>query len=109
MADAKIRLRVLAEYECWPLWQEVRNGVRNLAPEDLGLPESLASGFHAWARKYEETFDPTYPMNSGFADVASENEFYAQGLELAREMAAMIGDDAEVYFLDGRTGQSTVV
>ena len=99
----------MAEYESFPIWREDSHGVTNLAPEDLGLPEALASDLTAWALRYEEMFDMSDPLRSGFADRTAEDDFYYRGLVLARRLGDVLGDRAEVYSFDGRTGQSHLV
>lgn len=108
MAD-QTRLCVTAEYECFPIWREDPDGVTNIAPEDLRLPDFLVSELNSWALRFEETFDSCDPLSSGFADPATEDEFYARGRELARQLADVLGDEVEVRFCDGRTGESRLV
>lgn len=101
MAEERVRVRVMAEYESYPLWQEGRNGVTNISPESLGLPVELAAQLEAWARDFDSTLDLGDPARSGFTDPSLERVFYARGLVLAKGVAAALGEEAEVVFYDG--------
>jgi hypothetical protein len=43
-------IKVMADYECWPLW----NG-DNLDPDSLPLSTYLREQLAAWAERYDET------------------------------------------------------
>jgi len=102
------QFRVMAEYECHPIWRDDADGVSNIAPDDLALPGGLASRLNQWAMTFEETFAVSDPPHSGFADAVSRDQFYERGLALARELGAAI-PDAEVRYFDGRSGETLLI
>jgi len=102
------QLRVMAEYECHPIWRDETNGTSNIAPDDLALPGDLASRFNEWALTFDETYAVSDPPSSEFADAVSRDQFYERGLALARELGVAI-PDAEVRYFDGRSGATRLI
>jgi len=103
------RVRVMAEYQCFPIWRDEPTGVSNVAPAALGLSDRLASQLHLWAHRFDGTLNRADPDSSGFVDSASKDAFYADGLELARQMREELGHTVEVRFVDGRTGTTSLI
>lgn len=79
------RLRLAPEYGCWPLWDDVL-GVP-LGPEDLWLTGPLLARIEAWEATFQATFTGNDPLRSGFADVAAERAWVAEGKAIATELA----------------------
>lgn len=48
-------LRLMADYECFPLWRPEGGG--DLNPADLGLPTELTTRLLAWAEAFDSTLD----------------------------------------------------
>jgi hypothetical protein len=73
------RLRLMADYECHPLW----DAGDNLDPWTLALPADLAEGLSTWAADYTATLNQSDPGLSGFTDAASAGAWLKQGESLA--------------------------
>jgi hypothetical protein len=76
------RLRLMADYECHPLW--AAGG--NLDPWTLGLPADLAEALSTWAADYTATLNQSDPRVSGFTDEPSARAWLAQGETLASRL-----------------------
>jgi hypothetical protein len=86
-ADAPV-IKVMADYDCYPLWLTTPDGTSNLDPAELSIPDALARHLLDWADAYDATLNRDDPVASGFANPVAEDAFYTQGEELAHELAA---------------------
>lgn len=101
MGDEVRAVTVMAEFECWPLWQDADRGRVNVDPGEVGLPAALVDDLNAWADMFDTTYRPEDPSASGFPDARAEDAFYAEGLRLARRTAQAMG--VTVAYYDGRS------
>ena len=98
------RLRVSAEYRCYPTWVSLPGGgVDNPAPADLGLPADLAAELDAWSDEFDAIFPEDDPGSAAFGSPQEERFFYARGRRLAERVAAAVGDRYHVTFLGPAT------
>lgn len=93
-----MKIRVMADYECWPLWWDGDGQVGNIAPSELGLSEGLSAALLAWALAYDATLNAKDPACSGFASYADWQRFEADGAQLAARVAAELGERATVRY-----------
>ncbi|MDQ4109642.1 MAG: hypothetical protein M3306_00880 [Actinomycetota bacterium] len=97
----------MAEFECWPLWQDVDRGRVNIDPGLVGLPAALVDDLNTWADRFDTTYGLEDPSASGFPDSRAEDAFYAEGLRLAGRVAQALG--ATVAYYDGRSHETREV
>lgn len=109
MDTNKNAVKVMAEYESFPLWRTNSGGPANIDPASLPISDELAQALLDWADSYDRTLDRDDPLSSGFPDAAAENYFYAQGEQLARQLAAELGPNYAVEYFDGRSGHTAPV
>jgi hypothetical protein len=102
-------IKVMAEYESFPLWRTNSDGPANIDPASLPVSRELAQALLDWADSYDRTLDRDDPLASGFPDAAAEDDFYTQGDRLARQLAAELGAQYAVEYFDGRRGQTMPV
>lgn len=96
-----MKLKLMAEYECWPLWVSSGPADRrgNLDPGDLPLQETTHRRLEQWARWFETTYQPDDPASSGFAEPAALDAFNREGQLLAELLRAELGDRYEITFV----------
>ncbi|MET8361869.1 hypothetical protein [Micromonospora sp. NPDC005171] len=99
----------MADYESYPTWLTGSGGVDNIDPAELPIPDALANSLLQWAQTYDDTLDRADPASSGFPTTAQEADFYAEGHELARRLAAELAGQCNVEYFDGRTGRLVVL
>lgn len=109
MDTNKQAVKVMAEYESFPLWQANSDGLANVDPASLPISSELAQTLLAWADDYDRTLNRDDPLASGFLDATAEENFYAQGERLARQLATELGAQYTVEYFDGRSGRTTAV
>jgi hypothetical protein len=95
----KPRLKLMADYQCFPLWLE--DDLVNINPYDLPLSANLTIELKAWAEWYDSTLNFANPVESGFTTASDHTNFVIQGKHLAQALVLEIGDKyTVVYFED---------
>ena len=98
-------VRVVADYEAFPLWQRDARGTTNVDPVELPISADLTRELLEWADEYDGTLDRGDPLASGFSDPQAEAAFHARGAELAARLAAELPMGFSVEYFDGRDGR----
>jgi hypothetical protein len=93
-----MRIKIMADYECAPLWWDQPDKVGNIRPEELMLSSELSADLWAWAATYDATFNRDDPINSGFVTAADEYSFHESGKRLVQRTAVELQDRAEVRY-----------
>lgn len=93
-----MKIRVMADYECWPIWWDGDGRVGNIAPSDLGLSDRLSADLSAWSSAYDATLNRDDPLSSGFASSDDQQQFHEWGERLANRVAEELGSDAAVRY-----------
>jgi hypothetical protein len=90
--------KLMPEYECAPVWEDVPDGTRNVDPAQLPISPELARELNGWADEFEATFNAEYPPDSGFPSPEAEADFDRRGRDLCRRLAAELGDTGRVSY-----------
>ena len=96
------RIKVMADYDCDPLWALDEELYGDIAPELMGLSPELTRDLNAWAEAYTSSLNREDPGNSLWSEEqhrAHERAARPLAVRLARERP-----DLTVYVLDGATG-----
>ncbi|ENC6657469.1 hypothetical protein ACK325_07670 [Aeromonas hydrophila] len=86
-------IRLMADYQCHPLWNMSPDEYGDIDPCELPISEELQQSLSKWAAMYDETLDSDYPPNSGFKSEALECEFKLEGERLAESLRNELGPD----------------
>lgn len=95
-----MRIRVRAEFECWPLWDAGPEGFDNIDPETLPITAGLADDLNEWAAVFDRTLNQEYPPDSDFASPEDRHRFVERGRELAHRLRAELGDGWTILYRD---------
>ncbi|CAM3657288.1 hypothetical protein KIPE111705_19195 [Kibdelosporangium persicum] len=95
-------IKVMAGYQCSPLWLTGSNGGGNLSVYELPISDTLAGELWEWAGIYDGTLDRD-PRSSGFSTEEAGRRFVERGAELAKKLAAELGDGYVVSYFDNTT------
>lgn len=49
-------MTLMAEFKCWPLWQDTGSGRVNVDPGGFGIPADLVHALNAWADRFDRTY-----------------------------------------------------
>jgi hypothetical protein len=93
-----MQIKVMADYECSPLWWDQPDRVGNIRPEDIGLSQTLAADLWAWAAIFDAALNDEDPRFSDFKSQAEAIEFGERGRLLTARVAAELGSAAKVRF-----------
>lgn len=86
-------LKLMTDYQCYPLWEASPGEVGNIDPNSLPLSTSLRDQLMDWADVYDKTLNWEDPATSGFTSVDAVDEFKAQGMRLADQMREELGSE----------------
>jgi hypothetical protein len=95
-------IKVMADYDCHPLWALDDGLYGDIPPADMGLSAALARDLDAWAEAYTSALDSDNPSVSRWSDEQHRTHAAAArplAVRLARERP-----DLEIYVLDGESG-----
>jgi hypothetical protein len=95
-----MRVRLMPDYQCFPLWLDEPNEVGNIDPRDLQISSDLMDALQAWASRYDATLNKDDPTNSGFSSVIEEEFFLDEGRRLSARLTEQLGYEVR-YFYDG--------
>ncbi|MGO4815704.1 hypothetical protein AB4156_40025 [Cupriavidus sp. 2MCAB6] len=89
-------IKLMADYQCFPLWEASPGEVGNIDPEGLPIWQDLKTKLANWARQYDETLNMDYPPDSGFENAAVEAQFKQEGYLLADRLRMELGPEYEI-------------
>lgn len=94
-------LKVMADYQCFPLWEASGESVRNVDPTALPLSSELMDRLNAWATNVDTTLNLDDPATSGFSTDVAERTFHDQGRHLSYLLNEGLGDGYAVIYDEG--------
>ncbi len=89
-------LKLMADYDCFPLWEASPCRVGNVDPASLPISEALAMQLTVWAQTYDNTLCRNDPIRSGFGDKRAEERFALEGRQLGERLRIELGPDYDV-------------
>ena len=93
------RLKLMADYQCHPIWDMSPGKYRDVDPDELPISEGLKVRVRAWAAKYDETLNIDSPADSGFATEELEEGFNEEGRVIASLLKSELGAECEVILV----------
>ena len=91
-------LKLRANYECSPLWEQTEIGMDNVDPKDLPISQDLRNTLNAWAQRYDDTLNRNDPRRSGFPNPEAEAAFNVDGQALLDRLNAELGQEYGLAF-----------
>lgn len=89
-------IRLMADYQCYPIWNMSPGEYGDMAPCELPISKELQRRLLKWASIYDETLDSDYPPNSGFKSDKLESEFRREGERLLISLREELGAEFSV-------------
>lgn len=97
------KIKLMADYQCWPIWHYDNERVGNINPQDLPISQELKSELNTWQREYDETLNQEDPVNSGFKSKIDEENWGKQRFEIWQKLKKELRFKYEVfYFSEGK-------
>lgn len=93
------RIKLMADYFCYPLWHNGGDEVGCIDPASLPISDELQRDLDAWARVFDAILDMDDPANGGgFESPQAVADFVAQGAQLADRLRVELGSDWDVVY-----------
>lgn len=89
-------IKLMADYECSPLWHACGEEVGDIDLNDLPISTSLKNQLWSWADVYDRTLNWDDPATSGFKNADEVEAFTADGIKLADQLRVELGADFSV-------------
>ena len=86
-------IKLMADYQCHPLWEASPGQVGNIDPATLPISPDLVARLARWAHLYDATLNWADPLSSGFKSQGDEAEFRRLGREIAERLRNELGPD----------------
>lgn len=84
-------IRVMADYQCFPLWEASPGVVGNIDPCDLPISISLQRDLIGWAETFDATLNIDDPASSGLKTESDIDEFRRRGEALVLQLQEELG------------------
>lgn len=89
-------IKLMPEYECFPLWGYINNELSNINPESLPISKRLKDDLNQWADGYESTYSRNNPIESGFSSELEEKKFLNDAYALKNKLQLELGLSYEI-------------
>ncbi|MCY4137170.1 MAG: hypothetical protein OXF56_02755 [Rhodobacteraceae bacterium] len=96
MEDLRPTIKLMADYDCWPLWNLTE--VDNVDPETLPLSIATKQALSDWQQALDRTLNRDDPLQSGFETPEEEVAFNTEGWRLWDRLRKELPDFKVVYF-----------
>lgn len=90
-------IKLMADYQCWPLWHHGGTQVGNIDPRRLELSRALVADLQRWSEVYESHLNPGDPASISWTK-EEEAEFEGIGRKLCLRLAAEVRGRFEVVY-----------
>jgi hypothetical protein len=84
-------IKLMADYQCHPLWEASPSLVGNINPASLPISQDLINRLNEWAQRYDMTLNLDDPTKSGFVSVGDKDSFKEEGNSLAVKLQDELG------------------
>ena len=95
-------LKLMPDYECWPLWESGDN----IDPEGLPLSAELRARLAAWADAFDARLDWDDPGNSPPMEQSTEMAFLQEASRLVEDLQRELGPDWRILPWPEQTSES---
>ncbi len=102
MEDLRPTIKLMADYDCWPLWK--LSEMENIDPKTLPLLATIQQSLDSWAQSYDSTLNRDDPLQSVFETPEAANAFNAEGWRLWACLRQELPNCRVVYF-DNQLGK----
>jgi hypothetical protein len=84
-------IKLMPDYECWPLWEASPGQIGNIDPSSLAISEELKAELARWAESFDNVLVWDDPATSGFSSMDQLVKFRADGFGLAMSLQRQLG------------------
>ena len=92
------QIKLMADYESWPLWWAGDADPGNIDPHTLPLSPATIARLEAWADAFDATLNRDDPASSDFPSDAAFQEFEAEGRDLWQQLRDELAPEYQVLY-----------
>ncbi|HEC1651981.1 TPA: hypothetical protein R1156_003968 [Yersinia enterocolitica] len=92
------KIKLMADYQCHPLWDVSPEDYRDISPEELPISSELKYRLREWAERYDAILNINDPASSGFESKEEEKQFIEDGHKLVRLLQEELGDSYNITY-----------
>jgi hypothetical protein len=93
-----IKIKLMADYGCDPLWWADVDKVGNIDPARLPLSKETINRLRNWATNYNATLNIQDPANSPDLSAEEEAAFEEEGISLWKQLQTELAPNYEVVY-----------
>lgn len=101
----KKTIKLMADYQCYPLWWDEPELVGNIDPAKLPLSQETLDRLSNWTSAYDATLNQDYPPDSGFGSEEDAQAFEQEGISLWQQLQKELAPDYEVLYFSEQQRQ----
>lgn len=91
-------IKLMADYQCFPLWEASPGEVGEINPSELPISPALQKKLFTWASTFDATLSMDDPLCSGFASEEAAEQFRKGGMFLANQLQSELGNGYVVIY-----------
>ncbi|WP_367997162.1 type II toxin-antitoxin system Phd/YefM family antitoxin [Planktothrix pseudagardhii] len=100
-----IKIRLMTDYGCYPLWWDEADQVGDLDPESLPLSQEIIQRLYHWADAFEARLNLADPSDSPEVTLEEVERFEWEGLSLWKQLDQELSPDYEVVYFSSHFHQ----
>ncbi|MBS3025791.1 MAG: hypothetical protein HCA25_01500 [Dolichospermum sp. DET50] len=100
-----IKIKLMADYGCDPLWWADADKVGNIDPARLPLSQETINHLRKWATDYNATLNWQDPGNSPDLSPEEEAAFEQEGISLWKQLQKELAPNYEVVYFSESLGK----
>ncbi|MGM3305356.1 hypothetical protein ACSQ6I_05095 [Anabaena sp. WFMT] len=93
-----IKIKLMADYGCYPLWWASSDKAGDIDPETMPLNEETISRLEKWADIYDARLNWQDPANSPDLSPEEEAAFEQEGISLWKQLQKELAPNYEVIY-----------
>ena len=97
-----MKIKLMADYGCDPLWWEESDRLGDIEPEILPLSQEVITRLHNWAKAYDRRLNWADPYDSPELSQEEIDDFDREGIDLWKQLREELAPDYEVLYFSDR-------
>lgn len=100
-----MKIKLMADYGCYPLWWAGGDEVGDIDPATLPLSQETLSRLEKWADACDAKLNWDDPASSGFPSPQAKEAFEEEGVSLWQQLRKELAPEYEVFYFSDRLRQ----
>lgn len=102
----KEKIKLMADYGCYPLWWVNSKKIGDINPETLPLSQQTINRLEKWADMYDGKLNEDEPALSGFSSNEEQEIFEEEGIDLWKQLKKELTSNYEVIYFSEKLGKT---